>query len=92
MKKNMIMKKNIFAILLLVSFICRGQQQNLSLPELMTPSPKATMMNRFGYYPTNLYTGLVDITIPIYSIQVKDYTLPIEFKYLLSTLTTKTGR
>ena len=80
------MRKYIFAILLLVSLMCLGQQQSLSLPELMTPSPKATMMNRFGNYPTNLYTGLVDITIPIYTIQVKGFTLPIEFKYHASGL------
>lgn len=80
------MRKYIFALLLPISLICRGQQQNLSLPELMTPSPKATMMNRFGNYPTNLYTGLIDITIPIHTIQVGGFTLPIEFKYHASGL------
>ncbi len=57
-----------------------------SLPEIMTPSPKATMIDRFGYYPTNLYTGLVDITIPIYTINSRGLTVPIEFKYHASGL------
>jgi hypothetical protein len=61
-------------------------QTSLSLPQLTTPSPKATMMNRFGNYPVSLYTGLVDITIPIHTINTSDITVPIEFKYHASGL------
>ena len=57
-----------------------------SLPELATPSPKATMMDRFGYYPTNLYTGLIDITVPNYTIDAAGVQIPIEFKYHASGL------
>jgi hypothetical protein len=39
------------------------------------------MMNRFGNYPVSLYTGPVDITIPIHTINTSDITVPIEFKY-----------
>lgn len=57
-----------------------------SLPMLTTPSPKATMMNRYGNYPVSLYTGLVDITIPIYEININGISVPIEFKYHASGL------
>lgn len=83
------MKKRILTIIL--GILCtagmHGQSSDVpSLPQLTTPSPKATMADRFGYYPTNLYTGLVDITIPIHTIEVKGIKIPIEFKYHASGL------
>ncbi len=83
------MKKRILTIIL--GILCtagmHGQSFDVpSLPQLTTPSPKATMADRFGYYPTNLYTGLVDITIPIHTIEVKGIKIPIEFKYHASGL------
>ncbi len=50
------------------------------------PTPKATSMLRFGDYPVNLYSGLVDISVPIYTIQVNGINVPIEFKYHASGL------
>lgn len=73
-------------ILCLLCTAVWGQSNTASLPQLTTPSPKATMIDRFGYYPTNLYTGLVDITIPIHTIEVKGIKIPIEFKYHASGL------
>lgn len=83
------MKKRILTVV--VGILCavgmHGQSSGVpSLPQLATPSPKATMIDRFGYYPTNLYTGLVDITIPIHTIEVKGIKIPIEFKYHASGL------
>lgn len=84
------MNKRIVTILMgvLCAATMRGQSSSdtPSLPQLATPSPKATMIDRFGYYPTNLYTGLVDITIPIHTIEVKGIRIPIEFKYHASGL------
>ncbi|SEL95824.1 RHS repeat domain-containing protein [Parapedobacter koreensis] len=57
-----------------------------SFPMLTTPPPKATMMDRFGSYPVSFYTGLVDITIPIFTIETNGITVPIEFKYHASGL------
>lgn len=89
-RANCALTKKILAALILC-ILCTttvwGQSANApSLPQLATPSPKATMVDRFGYYPTNLYTGLVDITIPIHTIEVKDIKIPIEFKYHASGL------
>lgn len=52
----------------------------LSIEDLVQ-SPRATEMNKFGYYPTNLYTGLIDISVPIYTINYKNIQVPIELKY-----------
>jgi len=57
-----------------------------SLPVVTAPSPKATMMNRYGTYPVSLYTGLVDITIPIFEVNINGLKVPVEFKYHASGL------
>ncbi len=83
------MKKIIATIIVFVLFTTIAWAQSSSapsLPQLTTPSPKASMIDRFGLYPTNLYTGLVDITVPIHILKVKGITVPIEFKYHASGL------
>lgn len=72
-RANCVLTKKILATLILC-ILCTttvwGQSANApSLPQLATPSPKATMVDRFGYYPTNLYTGLVDYNGNISSMQ-----------------------
>lgn len=56
------------------------------IPQIMTPSPKASSIMKFGEHPVSLYTGLVDITIPIYTIERSGIKVPIEFKYHASGL------
>ena len=58
----------------------------IEMPQVMTPSPKATSIMRYGEYPVSLYTGLVDITVPIYMIERSGVKVPIEFKYHASGL------
>ena len=50
--------------------------------ELYTPkSPQVTMMERFGNYPVDYSTGVPNISIPLYTIKVGDYELPISIDY-----------
>ena len=53
----------------------------VEMPYFLPASPKVSSITKFGEYPVSLYTGLVDITIPIYTIKVRDIEVPIEFKY-----------
>lgn len=76
-------------VLCSISFAFKAYAQldpSTSFPMLTTPSPKATMMDRFGSYPVSLYTGLVDVTIPIFTVETNGITVPIEFKYHASGL------
>jgi len=57
-----------------------------SFPMLTTPSPKATMMDRFGNYPVSFYTGLVDVTIPVFTVEINGIVVPVEFRYHASGL------
>ena len=71
---------------LLLSGAPAHAQNSVSLPMLASPSPTATMMNRFGNYPVSLYTGTVDVTIPIHEINVGGIKVPISFRYHTSGL------
>lgn len=44
-------------------------------------SPKASSIMKYGEYPVSLYTGLIDITVPIYTIERNGITVPVELKY-----------
>lgn len=99
MKKNRFFYMNkykatgiISIIMLLAGLLFTGSPafsqfgQMVSLPMVTSPSPTATEMNRYGEYPVSLYTGLVDITIPIYEIDINGIHVPVQFKYHASGL------
>lgn len=52
----------------------------------LPPSPKASSFMKYGDYPVSLYTGLVDITVPLYIIRTGWIDIPIELKYHASGL------
>ncbi len=48
----------------------------------LTPlSPQASMMQRFGNYPVDYSTGVPHISVPLYTIKVGDFELPISIDY-----------
>lgn len=46
-------------------------------------SPDVAAMDRYGEYPVNLSTGIPDISIPLYTIQIGDLNLPLSLSYHL---------
>lgn len=56
-------------------------ETDAEMPQIMKPSPKASSIMKYGEYPVSLYTGLIDITIPVYTIERNGIRVPIEFKY-----------
>lgn len=57
-----------------------GQVQPL-LPTVTAASPEATAFARYGSYEVNMYTGLPNISIPLYEIKVGDIVVPISLSY-----------
>jgi len=53
----------------------------VELPNFLPASPKVSSIMKYGEYPVSLYTGLVDIKVPIYTIKVNGIEVPVEFKY-----------
>ncbi|WP_146198720.1 hypothetical protein [Pararcticibacter amylolyticus] len=54
---------------------------NPKIPSYVPPSPQAQALTRYGDYPVDYHTGLVDMTVPVYEIITKEFRLPIEMKF-----------
>lgn len=50
-------------------------------PQILPMSPNAASFAIFADYPVSHYTGVPDITIPIYEIKIDDISIPITLKY-----------
>ncbi len=51
------------------------------LPTIIPPSPEASALSEFTNVPVSHYTGLPNISVPIYTIQQKGITIPINLSY-----------
>jgi hypothetical protein len=56
-------------------------QDNLELREYFPPSPTAQEFIKYGEYPVGMHTGVPNISVPLYNIDVKDIQLPISMSY-----------
>ena len=73
------MKKNPFFTILFAIFslvIGKGQEKSI-----VPVSPEAAALTKMVNYPVNLYTGIPDISIPLYEIKVGELVLPITLQY-----------
>ena len=52
-------------------------------PEInpIPPSPEATAINKFIDFPVNYHTGVPDISIPLYTLEMPGMSLPISLDY-----------
>lgn len=51
------------------------------MPQIIPPSPDATSIGKFGDMPVGTYTGIPNISVPLYTINVRDISLPISLSY-----------
>jgi hypothetical protein len=51
------------------------------LPKLTPLSPEAAAMSRYGEYPVSMFTGIPDISIPLYEIKSKNFSVPVTLSY-----------
>ena len=54
---------------------------NYFLPQIVPRSPTATALEMYGTYKVNEYTGLPDISIPLYTVEAGGFELPITLSY-----------
>ena len=59
----------------------QAPQPQKFLPVLAPPSPEAAAFSRYGNYQVNLFTGVPEISIPIYEIKVGELSIPISINY-----------
>jgi hypothetical protein len=78
------MKNLCLFFFLCLSFVAAAQQQQGGQPSLMNvipPSPTAAALGKYGEIPVSLYTGVPNISIPLYEINEGDIKLPISLSY-----------
>jgi hypothetical protein len=77
------MKKLLVCIFSFVGITVHSQ--GLELAKLRTDivphSPEAEAIAKYGVLPVNLYTGMAQISVPIYEIKTPSLTLPFSFSY-----------
>lgn len=75
MKKYML----VFIFFSLLFLQVRGQAKNPV--NLLPPSPDAASLGKYGTYPVTLSSGLINIDIPIYTIDLPLIKIPISISY-----------
>lgn len=76
----MVKKSIIFTGLIsIISGIAAGQVPQLV--SLTPPSPNAQAFQKYGDIPISAYTGVPDISIPVYTIKFRDISVPINISY-----------
>lgn len=61
-----------------VSFLpSYGQNKQVIIP----PNPEAASLGKYGEYPVDLSSGLVNIDIPLFQIKTKELTVPVSISY-----------
>ena len=73
--------KKIFLLLIAVLSIHLSGFAQTDLPTITPPSPEATSLAKFTEIPVSYYTGIPNISIPIYTIQEKGFNIPISLNY-----------
>ena len=55
--------------------------QEVEAPVITPPSPEAAAFSKYGNIPVSPHTGVANIEIPLYTIKVRDITVPISLSY-----------
>ena len=74
-------KLNAKIVLLMMLYINPLWAQDTKLITVIPPSPNTAALGKYGDIPIGLYTGIPNISIPIYEIKDKDLSLPISLSY-----------
>jgi hypothetical protein len=64
-----------------VCFVTAQNNPNYFIPNQTPLSPNSTAFSIFGNYPVSLYSGLPDISIPLYTIESGGLSLPVTLSY-----------
>ncbi|WP_421876529.1 hypothetical protein [Marinoscillum sp.] len=75
------MRKLCIIAFLITSQCLFAQNDPISNNSPIPPAPNAASLGEYVDIPVNLYSGLTSIDIPIYSIRLKDFQLPISINY-----------
>ncbi len=63
------------------SSILAQSEADRYIPKVLPPSPNAASLMKFGDIPVSYYTGSAGVSVPIYTVQSGDITVPITLSY-----------
>jgi YD repeat-containing protein len=75
------MKKILIFSIILSTIHAYSQQTTSTSLETVPVSPEAASLGKYGDLPVNLASGRLNFTIPIYTIQIDDFEVPIYLSY-----------
>lgn len=78
--------KRAFIFFSLVLGLYNSYGQNYASPGYLPPSPIAQAFKLYGDIPVSYSTGVPDISIPLYTIQAGEFSLPVILRYHLKSL------
>jgi hypothetical protein len=76
------MKVRVFVLILMILFKLHVVGQiSSTLPTIIPPSPNVAAFQKYGDIPVSAYTGIPNVSIPLYKIVSGDITVPISISY-----------
>lgn len=76
------MRKQLLILLTcILSFNSQAQTNLVKFESPISPAPNAASMGKYGDIPVSTYTGIPNISIPIYDIKIKKNTVPVNLSY-----------
>jgi hypothetical protein len=83
--KNPHLKMKSLYLQILLLFLCLSAKGQLE-PIFNVPSPEIANLGKFGTIPVGNFTGVPDISIPLYDVKTGNYTLHLTASYHLSSV------
>jgi hypothetical protein len=68
-------------VVISISVKAQNGNTNYFQPNIFPSGPNSMAFTKFGNYPVNLYSGLPDISIPLYTIESGGLSIPITLSY-----------
>jgi YD repeat-containing protein len=76
-----ICKYSFLSALIFAALNCFSQNTDTKLPTVISPAPNAAALAKYGNIPISAYSGVPNISIPIYEIAIRDIKVPISISY-----------
>jgi hypothetical protein len=70
----------VFSVLAVNNAFAQSPPKDL-MNSIVPPSPNAAALGKYGEVPVSLYTGVANISIPIYELKGNDISVPISLSY-----------
>jgi hypothetical protein len=76
------MKQHLLLLLITLNLMVDAQQEEfLNVRNAISPEPTAASLGKYGDIPVGLFTGVPQISIPLYNIQEGNLSLPLSISY-----------